>query len=136
MTDYTFATLDKWADKVMRRADYIVAQSTNDAVVMASRTSAGKMRGGSIRPGYVPRDTGFLAASFVSSLNGSTALTGPTSHVLVVANMKAGDIAQFGWTAVYARAMHYAGWLWVDVMANEWQRIVTENIVKAKAVIR
>ena len=58
MTRYTLGTLDKWAEKSIKRLDYIAAQSANDAIVQASRTAAGIPRRGSVRKGYVPRDTG------------------------------------------------------------------------------
>lgn len=132
MTTYTLANLDEWAAKSARRADIVVAQSTNDLIEMASRTAPGVMRGGKVIPGYIPRDTGFLAASMVSSLNGSTTLAGKDSHIFVVANMKAGDRATFGWTAAYARRLHYNGWLWVDSAVPHWSSIVADVIERAK----
>jgi hypothetical protein len=112
--------------------DVVAKQATNDLILQASRVAPGTIRGGSIRPGFIPRDTGFLAASLVSSLNGSTAIQGETSWRFTVAGMKAGDTALFGWTAEYARVQHYKGWLWVDMAANQWPKIVKEAVAKAK----
>lgn len=136
MTKYSFAELPRWATKVERIADAIVKQATNDLIVRASRTAPGTSRGGTIRPGFVPRDTGFLAASLQSSLNGSTALTGETSYLFVVGRMEAGDVADFGWTAEYARAVHYRGWLWVDDAAHAWPGIVAAAVTKAQSMVR
>src|SRR5690554_4400942 len=135
MATYTWANLDAWATKTQKRLDVVVKQSTNDVIALASRTAPAKARGGSVQPGYVPRDLGFLAASLQSSLNGSTSMTGEESYVMAVAGMKAGDVAEFGWTAIYARKLHYAGWLWVDHAANQWQAIVADVVKRAIAQV-
>lgn len=132
MARYSAANIDAWTRASKKRMDVVAKQATNDLVVLASRTAPSTVRGGSIRPGYVPRDTGFLAGSLVSSLNGSTALKGEDQWRLVVVGMEAGDTALFGWTAEYARVQHYKGWLWVDVAANQWRRLVREAVAKAK----
>jgi len=136
MTKYTFATLDSWTRKMQRRQDAVVKQATNDVIKQAARTAPGKMRGGSVRPGFVPRHKGILANSLVSSLNGSTALQGETSYEMVVLGIEAGDWAEFGWTAPYARKMHYKGWLWVEMAANDWPMIVRRAVNRAKAQTR
>ncbi|MBM2293748.1 hypothetical protein JQX09_17605 [Sulfitobacter pseudonitzschiae] len=136
MTVYKVAELAKWAKKAERRQDYVVAQSTNNLFDRGSRTAPGVTRGGVVKPGFIPRDLGFLAASQVSSLNGSTALSGENSYVFAIANMKAGDRAQLGWTAPYARRLHYAGWLWVDSAANDWQAIVADVVREAMEIER
>lgn len=135
MTKYTLATLDQWVLKTERRIEAVVKQSVNDAAVMATRTATGTTLGGSVKPGFVPRVSGFLAGSFVSSLNGSQVGKGEDSYTLVVGQMEVGDLAQFGWTAPYARKLHYDGWLWVDTMASQWPQIVDNNIVRAKAQV-
>lgn len=140
MTTYTFAQLGEWARKCERRQDAIVKQSTNDVIKQASRTATGVTRGGSLQRGYVPRDTGVLAASLVSSLHGSTSITqGGGDFAMVIGSMEAGDVATFEWTADYARAMHYGtrgrqGWHWVTEAANNWQGIVAANAARAQAI--
>jgi hypothetical protein len=134
MATYRADQIGSWVTKTKKRMDAVTKQATNDLMVLASRTAPGTIRGGSVKPGFVPRDTGFLAASLVSSLNGSTALSGEGSYRLVVAGMEAGDTAFFGWTAEYARVQHYKGWLWVATAANEWPRIVRDAVARAKLV--
>lgn len=140
MTRFSFAELGKWGEIQGRKMDYVVEQSTNDVIVQASKTATGVTRGGSLQRGYVPRAKGILAASLVSTLQGSTAITqGDGDFSLVVGAMEAGDIAEFAWTAPYAKAMHYGsrgrqGWHWVTEAANNWQAIVAGNIQKAQVV--
>lgn len=136
MTVYSFAEIDEWINKVEKRKTVVAQQATNDLFQRATRTSAGITRGGRVKAGYIPRDTGFLAASSVTSLNGTTSLSGENAHVFVIGNMKAGDQARIGWTAPYARKLHYAGWLWVDDAAQHWQSIVTTAARKARAAVR
>jgi len=142
MVRFSFAQLGEWAEKQARIADAVVKQSTNDVIVQASKTATGVTRGGSLQRGYVPRDTGILAASLVSTLHGSTAITqGDGEFALVVGGMAAGDVATFTWTAPYARRMHYGddtrqGWHWVTEATNDWQSIVAGNVAKAKAIVR
>jgi hypothetical protein len=133
MTVYTFANLGAFAQKTRERMDAVVKQSANDVFAMASRTAPGVTRGGTVVPGFVPRDTGFLAASAVASLNGSSALTGENAYVFAVAQMKAGDTAEMGWTAAYARVAHYRGWLFVETAANAWPQIVAAAVARAMA---
>lgn len=141
MTRYTFAELGEWASKQGRVMDAVVKQSTNDAIVQASKTATGVTRGGSLQRGYVPRDTGVLAASLVSTLHGSTAITqGGGDFALVVGGMESGSLATFTWTAPYAAAMHYGsngrqGWHWVTELTNDWQSIVAKNVARAKATV-
>jgi hypothetical protein len=140
VTRYTLATLDQWAAKTIKRADLVVKASTNDTIVMASKTAVGTSRGGSVRRGFVPRKDGILAASLVSELQGSTVLSaqGEDSYRLAIAGMEAGDVARFGWTAPYARVKHdggrgQPGWFWIDEAANRWPQIVDAAVQRAKA---
>lgn len=150
MTRYTFAELGEWASKQGRVMDAIVKQSTNDAIVQASKTATGVTRGGSLQRGYVPKDTGVLAASLVSTLHGSTAITqGNGDFALVVGSMGVGGLATFTWTADYAKRLHYGfqgkdkagrsynqdGWHWVTELTNDWQSIVAKNVARAKATV-
>jgi hypothetical protein len=126
MARYSAADAGRWANVTNERLDLVVKQAANDLMVRASKTAPSTIRGGSIQPGFVPRDTGFLAASLVSSLQGGAPVEGTDSWRFVVAGMEAGDLAVFGWSAKYARVQHYKGWLWRDMAANDWQRIVRE----------
>lgn len=132
MVKYTAANIDDWTRATKQRIDVVVRQSANDLMLQATRTAPGILRGGTVRPGFVPRDIGFLAGSLVSSLNGSTAIQGEASWRGIVTGMEGGDVALFGWTAKYARVQHYRGWNWVDLASNDWPRIVREAVAKAK----
>jgi hypothetical protein len=136
MTFYTLATLDAWSKKIDKRTDLIVSQFANDLGLRASRTAPSTFRGGSVKAGYVPRDTNFLAASFVSSLNGSTMLSGDAGIGVLVGGIKAGDSFQMGWTAVYARKVHYDGWLFRDEAVADAQNILDTVVKRAKAMTK
>lgn len=147
MTKTFNAQIDAWVRKSEKRLDVVVRGATQDVISRASRTARGVTRGGSVKRGYVPRDIGTLAASLISTLHGSTAMTqGNGEYALVVASMQAGDKATFVWTAPHARPMHYGyttsrgnfvgGWMWVDEAAGNWQRIVGENVLKARARVK
>lgn len=137
----SFAQLDQWAAATQRRLDIVVKQSVND-LLKGIEVAPGIARGGSRQRGTVPRDTGALAASLQSSLNGSTALgSGSASYTFVVGSIKAGDTARFSWgggAAPYARAVHFGangvpGTHWIDVAAGKWPQIVAGAVAKAKA---
>lgn len=132
MARYSAANVDAWTRASQKRMDVVAKQATNDLMLLASKTSPGTSRGGTVKPGFVPKADGFLAGSLVSSLNGSTAIEGEGSWRFVIPGMKGGDVALFGWTAKYARVQHYKGWLWVDIASNQWRRIVKEAVAKAK----
>lgn len=143
VTNYTFATLDRWAAKTEKRAEAVLKQATNDTIVQASRTATGVSRGGRVRRGYVPRRDGILAGSLVSELHGGTSLSsrGENSYTMVVAGLDPGDTAEFYWTADYAPHLHYgtrrmAGWFWVDEAVQNWQRNVMRASARAKVQVR
>jgi hypothetical protein len=135
---YTNANLGDWGIKCKKALRAVLKQSVNDVVIDASKTATGVMRGGALVKGFVPRDTGALAASLVSTLHGSTAITQAGGEFsLVVGGIEAGDMAEFTWTAPYARALHYGkngvdGWHWVTEATNNWQDIVDKNVARAK----
>ena len=135
---YTNANLGDWGIKCKKAIRAVLKQSVNDVVIDASKTATGVMRGGALVKGHVPKDTGFLAGSLVSTLHGSTAITQKGEDFkLVVGGIEPGDMAEFLWTAEYARALHYGvnggdGWHWVTEATNNWQDIVDKNIARAK----
>jgi hypothetical protein len=137
MTRFSFANLGKWAEKEKRIRDAVVKQATNDMIVGASRTATGVSRGGVVKQGFVPRMDGTLAASLISTLHGSTAITqGEGDFSMVVGSMRAGDRAVFTWTAPHAKAKNWGrrgqqGWHWVEEAVNNWP--VTFNAAAARA---
>lgn len=133
MATFPLSKLPDWCAGKAKVCTVIARQSANDAIVQASRTVPGVTRGGSVKPGFVPRDTGALAASLVSTLNGGTLMAeGEGAYTMTIGGMKAGDVASFGWTAPYARKVHYSGWFWVDATVNDWPAIV-DAVVKRVA---
>lgn len=133
MTTYKATDASKWARKSKRRMDYVVKQASADLMEEASHVAPGKNRGGSVTKGFVPRDTGFLARSLVTDFEGGV-FKGEDSYVLAISQLKAGDTIKFGWTAEYARPVHYRGWLWRDAAAAKWNKFVREAIAKGKLV--
>jgi hypothetical protein len=82
--------------------------------------------------GNLPVDTGFLRNSFVSGINGATALTPPDSVSLSFAGVELGDEVFGGFTASYARYVEYGangrtGRRFVALAALQWQEIVNRN---------
>ena len=125
----------------MVRLNAIVKGSTQEVCVIAQTPIA--------KGGRTPKDLGFLIGSFQSSLNGSTALTGEESYVLVAGRMKAGDIAQFGWGADYAARQNYGfvgedslgrtynqqGKHFLEGATMQWQTIVAGQVAKAQRAV-
>lgn len=99
MTTVRFADLPDLIAKYQHRLDAVVQQSTHDVAQAAQLPKA--------KGGRLPVVTSFLRNSFSSTLMGGTALTGPDSYVLVAGQMKAGDVASFGWTAEYGRRVNF-----------------------------
>ena len=134
---FSFANFGKWSAKEKRFQNAVVAQATNDMIVGASQTATGVSRGGTVKQGFVPRMDGTLAASLISTLHGSTAITqGEGQFSMVVGSMRAGDRAVFTWTAPHAKAKNWGargqeGWHWVEKAANDWP--VTFNAAAARA---
>lgn len=141
MTNYTLANLDAWARATQERMNAVVRGSAQE---VARRAQTPRAKGG-----RMPVDTGNLRNSFQSSLNGSTALTGPESYVMIAATMEAGDVAQFGWGAAYARRIEFGftgqdslgrtynqqGAHFLSGAAADWPAIVAAEVAKAKAAV-
>lgn len=132
MTTYSFANLDAWAEKVQARADAIVRDAT--------QTTIGQCQVPRGKGGAMPVDTGFLRNSLKSSLEGSTSLTGPDSHVLVAGNMEAGDVATFTWGAEYAAAVNNGnrgrpGAHFREKGTDNWRANVRASTAKAQTAV-
>lgn len=141
MTNYTFSNLDAWARATQARMNAVVRGSTQEVARLAQTPRA--------KGGRLPVDTGALRGSFQSSLNGSTALTGPESYVMIAATMEAGDVAEFGWGAAYSRRVN-SGFTGTDALGRtynqqgahflegatmQWPAIVAAEVAKAKAAV-
>ena len=141
MTTFSFANLDAWARQTEARMNAVIKGSTQEVARIAQTPKA--------KGGRMPVDTGMLRNSFQSSLNGSTSLSGGDSYVMVAASMKAGDVAQFGWTAAYARRINYGfvgedslgrsynqqGAHFLEGAAMQWPSIVAGEVTKAQAAV-
>lgn len=139
MTEYSFATLDRWAAATEARMDAIVGGATERVISEAQKPRS--------EGGNMPVITSFLRNSVKSSLNDSKALIGPESHVLIAGQMEAGDVGEFEWSAEYARRVNF-GFTGTDTLGRyyeqtgahfleyatlQWQDIVREETAKAKA---
>ena len=144
MTEYNIANVDNWVKKHDRVMDAVARQALND-MMKDIRIVPGRMRGGSPRPGQIPRDTGLLAASLQSSITGANiaSATGNDSYT-VLANMVASDTALFTWgssKAHYAKHVHYGtsrfrGTFWVTEAVKKWQSYVTNAARRAREKFR
>lgn len=141
MATYDFADLDEFARKTEARM-LAVVQSSLERVCEIAQTPVAQ-------GGRMPVDTGALRRSFQSSLNGSTAFTGPEAYVLTIGQMKLGDVAQFGWTAAHAMRQNYgfvgpdrlgrvynqAGKHFLENAVSQFPAIVAQEIAKMKAAL-
>ena len=148
MVKVTFAQLPGLISMYKHRLDAVVKQSAHDVAEIANQAgpNAKERGGGPPVQGKVPVDFSFLRNSFVSSLAGSTSLTGPESYVMVAGQMKAGDVANFGWTAEYAARINYGytgtdslgrkynqtGAHFVEGAVDQWQSIVRKNVARVR----
>lgn len=146
MTTVSFsASVDKWVGETKERASAVFrgsAQELFERVVKAT-----------------PVDTGYLRASYQVVVNGSLPPanktgegTAPTPPVIAatIANLQIGDNVSLGYTAVYARRLHYGftgqdslgrnynqpPWPWVTTEAAQWQQIVKGQVARARASAR
>jgi len=126
------AQIDAFVAKTKRRISAVLKQSTQDVIELAQTPVA--------KGGHMPVDTGFLRSSLQSSLLGGTSLSGPESYVLLAVGFEPGMVAEFGWTANYARHVEYGtrgrpGRHFVGNAAAQWDAIVQKNAARAKVAI-
>lgn len=132
MATYNFANLDAWVTKTQKRIDAVVKSSAQDVVDIAQTPKA--------RGGRMPVDTGFLRNSLLSSISGGAGSSGAASYIMVAAQMGAGDVATFFWTAEYAKHVNNGargrpGAHFLEGAADQWPMIVAGNVARAKASI-
>lgn len=139
MTQNFTAQIDAFVLKAKQKAEAVLKESAQEVFRLAQTPQPGVGEtGGSFETGKIPVDTGALRNSFVSGLNGSTALAGPDGYVGIIAGMELGDSIFGGWTMEYARAIEYgtanmAGRFFAGNAARQWQAIVAANAAKAAA---
>lgn len=117
------ASIRNWNDKAKRNTRNIMRTAVQDLLQDAQTPVA--------QGGNMPVDTGNLRNTLASGLNGSFGPEGSDSYSLTVAGMKPGDVANFKWTAIYARIRHYkpsdfgrGGGMWRDKAAIKWPQFV------------
>ena len=117
------ASVKGWNDKAKRNTRNIMRTAVQDLIEDAQRPVA--------QGGNMPVDTGNLRNTLSSGLNGSFGLEGPDSYSLTINGMELGDVANFRWTAQYARIRHYkpesfgqGGGMWRDKAAVKWPQFV------------
>lgn len=91
------ASVAAFRDKTKRQMRDVFAEAVQDVVEIAQTPKA--------KGGRMPVRDGNLRNSLASGLNGSFGATGPDSYVVTLSGLEIGDIAQFAWTAPYARRM-------------------------------
>ena len=136
MTNYTFGTLGKWAQKTKRRTDAVIkdAAQTTIQIIQLPKAKGGRM----------PVVTGNLRNSLMSSVAGGAMATGEESYVMVTASMKGGDLATFTWgnsEYPYARPVNNGrngrpGAHFVEGGVDQWPATLRGSIAKGKASIR
>ena len=132
------ADVEGFANLAREAQVLILHDALEDTLDLAQRRQQSMARGAtSVKPGAIPVDTGYLAATIASDLNGAGAFAtdqvGPTFD-LTIRGMDIGDVAHFAWTAEYAMAINfghgtYPGAHWVETAAAFWP----ENVAKAAA---
>lgn len=129
----------KWTQKQKDNAALIVRQSIQDMTAIAQTPKA--------KGGRMPVDKGQLRNSFVSGLNGSTALTGPDVYTATLATFEMGDTFNAGWTAAHAlrqekgfvgtdklgRTYNQSGNFYMESALAQWQAINDANAAKVKS---
>lgn len=135
MTEYTFAQVPDWVAKIDRLATALVRQSVSEVLEVPIGPSIN--RSGKRKMGTIPKDFGILANSQVAAIVGGTVKAGTSVHALVAGRMVSGDVASFGWSVEYARAVHdgangVQGTMWIPARANKWQGIVSRNVERLK----
>ena len=131
MTSFTAQVAD-WVLETEQRLEAVFKSSAQDVFeTMLTPVAKG---------GNLPVDTGFLRNSFVSGLNGATALTPPDDVAFVIAGASLDDVIFGGFHAKYARHVEYgtqgrAGRRYVGLAAAQWQTIVDANVTRLKQQI-
>lgn len=91
------ASVAAFRDKTKQQMRDVFAESVQDVVEIAQTPKS--------KGGRLPVVTGNLRNNLASGLNGSFGSAAPDSYVVTLSGLELGDIAQFAWTAPYARRM-------------------------------
>lgn len=144
MPEFKLKDMSKWARKSTRRMEAVM-QNTVERVCERAQTPVDQ-------GGKMPVVTSTLRNSFMSSLNGSTALSGPASYLMVVNDFGAGDLLEFGWgglakdyaarvnfgyvgTDELGRNINQSGKHFMEYGTRAFKRIFREECAKAEAIV-
>ena len=140
---YTIATIDKFVSDHEGAIDAIAKQALTD-MLADIKVVPGRMRGGDAQQGEIPRDTGALAASLVTSVTGGGTTAGAEGYVGAIAGARADQAMTFSWgsgEAHYARKIHdgfrtFPGTRWALVATEKWPDYVNKAVARVKAGLR
>lgn len=132
------ASVRQFANMTKMQMRDVFAESVQDVVDAAQlpRDKGGKL----------PVISGNLRNSLASGLNGTIGAPDASSYVVTLSQMELGDIAQFAWTAPYARRIELgfsgkdslgrtyeqAGTHFLSSAVAQWPQFVTANAARLK----
>lgn len=107
------ASVAAFRDKTKQGMRDVFAEAVQDVLEAAQRPKA--------RGGRMPVDTGNLRNSLASGLNGTFGAPSPDGYIVTLSQLEIGDIAQFAWTAPYARRMEL-GFFGADSLGRTYEQ--------------
>lgn len=107
------ASVAAFRDKTKAQMRDVFAESVQDVLEAAQRPKA--------RGGRMPVDTGNLRNSLASGLNGTFGAPSDDGYIVTLRQLEIGDIAQFAWTAPYARRMEL-GFFGTDSLGRTYEQ--------------
>jgi len=127
MTGFS-AEVGKWARQSTARTTAVFRDSCQRLVTEMQKP---------VPQGNMPVDTGYLRNSLLGSTSSvpkmrENATAEADQVVLTIATLQLGQTFYAGWTANYARHVHYGtngrrGRMWRDLAAQRWQTIVAAS---------
>ncbi|MEL6170492.1 MAG: hypothetical protein AAFN44_03435 [Pseudomonadota bacterium] len=109
MTQSFSAQVRNWTEKAKRNAGLVVADAAQGVFADMSRRQPGvKETGGTFEIGKVPvGDSGLLANSMLTTLNGGSMGSGPDAYIAGLAGFELGDSIVHAFTQEYAPHIEY-----------------------------
>ncbi len=123
------AKIEAFAEESLQKAEAITKESIQDVFEVAQTPKA--------KGGRMPVDTGFLRNSLTMFLNSTSLTSGVDSYGFAIVGFKLGDTVLGAWTSDYAVHQNYgttkfAGNMFMDDAASQWEAIVNRNAKKYK----
>lgn len=118
------ADVRAFAGKTTQQMRDVFAEAVQDTVADAQTPKS--------KGGRMPVDTGFLRNSLASGLNGSFGNVGAESYAVTLSGLEIGDVAQFAWTAPYARRIEL-GFSGADSLGRNYEQQGTHFVGAAAA---